>query len=320
MNNIQQFLSDKGKRIGRMDRLPIITYWLDALTMRESIAIIDKHVEYFLNHGGSKKVEEWLLADDERFNAITAERYIMSYLRQLNENLSDNLCPNGIDAHLDYDGSRVGIEITTLNDFIDDWIFVERLKQLLVESNLLTDKGLEISDTHQRLSNEKNGKRIYDYIEQVGRFVKANDVDALSGLEISLKWIDGFPGCISWNLSDGNGIPWYECITDKLYSKLKSVQKSRQLAKYSRNIVFVGINHLSASDGIFPSFFKYIEKSEEVQYPEIKSIQDFWVCRISELKNVIGICYFFYSLEQETPFYPLKIFWRGVEDMVNINI
>ena len=102
--------------------------------MRQPLTIIDKFVANLLgprHPGGTKKLEHWLLTSDKDFNAITAERYIINYLQQRNRGIVDNLLTDGVDAYLDCCGSTIGIEITTLNGFIADWILLERLTLLL---------------------------------------------------------------------------------------------------------------------------------------------------------------------------------------------
>ena len=118
--NIKQFLRSKQKKIENLNRpLPIIIRWMKSPNMNNVLDIIDKHIAYLSNNGGSKKLEQWLLAGDINFNTITAERYIIRYLQKRNDNLIDNLGTDGIDAHIVYDNSAIGIEITTLNGDVD---------------------------------------------------------------------------------------------------------------------------------------------------------------------------------------------------------
>lgn len=316
---IRKFLSRKVS-VSKKNPPPIIVHWLESPSMEKPLAIIDKRVEYLLNKkGGAKKAKQWLLVDDKNFNAITAERYIINYLLQKNENIIDSLRPNGIDAYLDGINSRVGIEITTLNSFLGEWILVERLPPLLHEHNFLDENSLDITFSFQRINIETNGETINDYIKQVGRAILSSNMLALSDLEISVERIDNIlGGGISWHLRDSDNVPWLDYLTERLYSKLKDKKKEKQLREFPRNLVFVGINHSSPPDGIFPRVFEYMGNNDVRFHPEIQEIEKYWASHMSDLTNVIGICYFFYHLSSETPFYPLKIFWRSEEDKIQI--
>ena len=93
------------------------------------------------------------------------------------------------------------------------------------------------------------------------------------------------------------------------------------LSKLDRNIIFVGINHSMPSNYVVPMLFDELGKDEIISYSdEIEEIRKYWGSHMSDLNNVIGICYFFYSLNSEAPFYPLKIFWRSDTDKVAINL
>lgn len=283
------------------------------------MSIIDQHVERLLNReGGAEKVRQWLLSGDKNFNAITAERYIVNYLHQKNNNIIDSLRSKGIDAYLEDDNSRVGIEITTLNSFLGEWILLERLPQLLNEDNSTNEESFEIAYSFQRIHIETNGGTINDYIMQVGHAILSNDIQALSELEISVKRIENISGRgISWQLRDNYKVPWLDYLTDGLFSKLKDEKKEKQLREFQRNLVFVGINHSSPPNGVFPRVFKDLGDNTRL-HSEIQEIEKYWASHMSDLRNVIGICYFFYHLISENPFYPLKIFWRSEEDKIQI--
>jgi len=316
--NIEQYLDSKQSKIYKLKLLPIIISWMNSPTMKDSLDIIDKHVEYLLNNQGANKVEQWFLAGDVNFNSITAERYIIGYLLQRNKNLKDNLAKDGIDAHIGNGNSAVGIEITTLNSDVGSWILVERLKQFLIDKGFLKDKSLEITYSQQRVSEVTKGGTINNFINEMGLAIISNDNQMMNRLGFSIKF-DAHPGWISWNLNDSDSLPWFRIITDDLLTKLAK-EKAKQLKKFSRNLVFVGLNHSAPSDGIFPRIFKDLGNDETHFLSEIQGIREYWTSQMPSLANVIGICYFFYSLERENPFYPLKIFWRSEEDKVNINL
>jgi hypothetical protein len=90
-DNIQHFLESHENKIKDLKPRPIVVRWMQSQGMRQSLEIIDKKVGQLLNRGATQKLNQWLLAGDENFNAITAERYILDYLKQKNENLDDNL-------------------------------------------------------------------------------------------------------------------------------------------------------------------------------------------------------------------------------------
>lgn len=319
--NIIRFLKSKQKKIKNLNHPPpIIMLWMKSLNMNNVLEIIDKHIAYLLNNGGSKKLEQWLLAGDINFNTITAERYIIRYLQQRNNNLTDNLGTDGIDAHIAHSNSDIGIEITTLNGDVASWILTERLTKILDEKNFLKDKSLEITYSQQKVSDATKGGTINNYINEISKAIISNDGQAISRFGFSINHHDTPPGWISWKVSDSDSFPWFHVITDDLFSKLQAKEKREQLKKFSRNLIFVGLNHTSTNNWAFPSIFRDLGNGEIHYRSEIQEIREYWLSQMPNLTNVIGICYFFYSLDSEVPFYPLKIFWRSEEDKVNINL
>ena len=317
--SIELYLDKRKKKVTGLDPSPIILKWLKSPRMQKPLAIIDKHVEYLTNHGGTKKIDQWLLTNDKNFNAITAERYIIRYLRQQNRNVVDNLRKDGIDACLN-GKSPVGIEITTLNGFVASWILVERLTELLDSSGFLSDKGLDIVCSHKRIWDATRGDTIYEFVKQASKAIVSNDSEILSSLNLSIELQYDFPGSISFNFDSSDDFPWFQYITDDLSSKLRKRSKAKQLRKYSRNLVFVGVNHLAPGNWAFPSIFDDLGSGEKRFKSEIQEIREYWLSHMASLTNVIGICYFFYSLEKESPFYPLRIFWRSEEDEIEITL
>jgi len=318
--SIELYLKKKQKEIRQLKPSPIILRWLKSPRMKRPLAIIDKHVEYLLNnHGGAQKLKQWFLAGDENLNAVTAERYIIHYLQSKNTSITDNLSQQGIDACLEYDDGPIGIEITTLNSFIAEWILIERLTQILDESGYLSNKSLDVTYSHERIDTSTKGGRIYNYIENASRAIMTNNLSALSELELIVEINDRPSGDIFFHLKESDSLPWYQCITTDLWSKLTSDDKPGQLEKFPRNIVFVGLNHVP-SDGIFPHLFENFSESNLRFSSEIQQIKAFWASNTPELKNVIGICYFFYSLENESPFYPLKMIWRRESERIPITL
>jgi len=271
-------------------------------------------------NGGIKKIDQWFLANDNNFNAITAERYIINYLQQQNRNLVDNISSEGIDAYLDFSISPIGIEITTLNGFVASWILLERLTQHLENSGLLKDKGLEIICSHKRIWDAARAGTIYDLVEKASNAIFSDDDEILASLDISVEFQYTFPGSISFNFDQSDDFPWFKYITDDLYTKLSKKEKANQLREFPRNLVFVGVNHLAPSNWIFPSIFEDLVNGEK-RYPSvINELKNYWLSYMASLSNVIGICYFFYSLDREEPFYPPRIFWRSEADKIDVTL
>jgi hypothetical protein len=135
---LKQFLDRKQREVRKRRPPPIITIWVNRPSMNKCLDIIDLHVEYLLKEqGGIQKLDQWIISDDISFNTITAERYIIKYLQNKNNNIVDNLDRKGIDAHFFDRGNPIGIEVTTLNKDIFDWVFTERLIQFVKSDDTL---------------------------------------------------------------------------------------------------------------------------------------------------------------------------------------
>jgi hypothetical protein len=214
----------------------------------------------------------------------------------------------------------IGVEITTLNGFIGDWIFTERLTEFLDEQNYLTkDIGLEVSYSHARIQLAAQGKLIYQYIGKVGEAILSNDERALFEMSVSVNHHSRGP-FISFDIDDTDSFPWFKYITQDLQAKLQERSKVQQLSQHSRNIVFVGLNHSSPTNWAFPRIFEDLANGEIHYHSEIQEIRRYWASSMLDLTNVVGVCYFFYSLPSEEPFYPLKFFWHSEKDKVTIKL
>jgi hypothetical protein len=125
-NNTRNFF--KGRNTSNNWRRSIILKWLESKNVNQSMQIIDKKIGILLTQNARKKLKQWLLSDDRDFNAITSERYIVDYLKGINKNINDTIFDSqnvGTDAELIYNNRKIGIEITTLNGFVADWILVK---------------------------------------------------------------------------------------------------------------------------------------------------------------------------------------------------
>ena len=293
-------------------RRPIIMKWIESTDMNESIKIIDNKIGELLDKNARRKLKQWLLSDDIDFNTITSERYIIDYLKRINENITDNIFDSqavGTDAELFYNGRKIGIEITTLNGFIADWIFIERLPLYLRENNYCLARSLEISYDYEKLKKEMDNNQIYAYIENAGESIVKGDLKRLNELKVDVVKTGRRTGCISWDYSKADNFPIMKYLTDGLLQKLK--EKHKQLSKHTKNLVFVGVNHAGPMNWANPRIFREMGSSVISYSQQINLIQDFLENNLS--KEITGVCYYCYHLPNEHPFYPLKIFWRGDE-------
>lgn len=294
---------------------PIILKWIKKESMGDCLKVIDKKVSYLLKKNAIKKLEQWFLSDDQNFNSITAERYIIDYLKSKNKNIEDNIKKEGVDAFMNLN-KKINIEVTTLNSFLAEWILIERLPLFLDEKNKkFLSNGIELFYSLARLVKEMKKNNIYSYIENIGNFLLSKDNDKLKKLEIRVKYNRALAGCISWSYLDENNNNFLKCLSDGLIRKIN--KKSGQLGKH-KALIFVGVNHVAASNWWNPGIFQEIGKKGISYKEQIRGLQDYLSSYLSE--NILGVCYFLYSLNQEKPFYPLRIFWRNGKERVNINL
>jgi len=321
--NIDRFLKNKDARIKRLTLLPLITHWLSSPTVEESLIILDKKVGNLLanfSKGGEGKLNQWLLSNDIDFCTLTAERYIIDYLKSKNKNIKENLCPNGIDANLINGKQNVGVEVTTLNGFVSDWIFTERLAQIISSQNFLKDKAVRIKHSPLRLLTEFRKNNLYNYIEQVAKGIFVNNLKLLRGLNIKLEIERRWVGCIAWEITSDHDFPWLKFLTDDLLQKLTTANKKRQLKVNPKNLIFIGVNNIAPSNWAIPSIFDEIGRGGISYTQQIDHIKKFWHQALHPLNHIFGICYFCYSLDREEPFYPLKIFWRDEAEKIVLNL
>lgn len=318
--NIKDFLNRKQNNIKQNNwQKPIIFEWLEWPTMKKSLEVIDKKVSYLLQKNAIGKLKQWFLSDDQNFNSITAERYIIDYLKLKNENIEDNLLREGVDAIYNFDAQKVGIEITTINGFIADWIFVERLPMYLREkqSQFFDSYTVEIDYNYERIKNEMQKNYIYNYIQNVGENIILGNESKLRSLEVAFRKTNRRTGCISWNHNRANNFPIIQCyLTNGLIERLNS--KEKQLSKHKNILIFVGVNHAGPMNWVNPRIFKEIGCGGISYQQQIGSIQKFLSKRLPQ--NVTGICYYNYALDREEPFYPLRIFWRNENQKIKLNL
>jgi hypothetical protein len=303
--------------------------WLNVPQMQPSLAIIDKHVaDLERRPGGRSKLRQWFLAGDRNFNAITAERYIIGHLRQQNPDLVDNLQREGIDAYLEHGRSRIGIEVRILNGAVAEWILTECVTEAAEERGLLHNAALEITWSPPRLLREPN------FVQEIVGAIESGDWDAIAsghdaawekpGVKVS-RCSHASPGtAIAWDCEGDPGFPWFEWLTDKLLGQLREPQKVEQLARQGRNVVFVGVNHVAQSSMQCVFCLEDLGEHEDLaegkalRCARTRDVYAFWRENMGDLRNVIGIGFFCYSLDSERPKYPMRIIWRSDEDRVPI--
>ena len=288
-----------------------------------SLQIIDQKVGYLLDHyqiGGENKLIQWLLSGDINFVTLTAERYIIDYLISRNSNIEDNLRKKGLDAKLKVEDETVGIEVTTLNGFIAEWILIERLTELLFAKKVIDDKTLRFTYDHERIMKESVENRIYQYIDELSTAIETNDAISLKNLDASIEFEYRWANQISWNHSNADNFPWLKYLTNDLLSKLTISNKNKQLNKYSRNIIFIGVNNIAPPNWAIPSIFEQIGVGGTSYSPQIEAIEKFWAKVMQDHQNIAGICFYNYSLDKVGPFYPLRIISSNEREDLRINL
>lgn len=319
--NINKFIETKEAKIKKLPHVPFIIHWLSSPGMEGSLSILDRKVGYLLynfSKGGEGKLNKWLLSGDVNFCTLTAERYIADYLRSKNSNIVDNLGPKGVDCCFSNTDKDVGIEITTLNGFVADWIFTERLAQGISSCGFLNDKTIRIKHSLSRILQEFRKNTLYEYIHEVGESIVNNNAHLLQDSGISFEIEHRWAGCISWKIAVEDEFQWLSRLTGDLYDKITTSKKS-QLKEFDKNIIFVGVNNVAPSNWAIPSVFDEIGRGGVSYTHQIAHISEFWQRALQPHNNIMGICYFCYSLDREAPFYPLKVFWRDDKDQVNLN-
>ncbi len=325
---LEGFLQNNANKISKLSRRPLILKWLDSSNpnMVEALPVIDKHVCYLQSQpGGVKKLKDWFLSGDLNFATTTAERYIIKYLCEKNSTIHDLLNSNGgVDASLAHQDGHVGIEITTLNQFIAEWIFTERLEEFCQTNSFFYGKGFEITYSFERIQQETEDHTVYQYIQDVESAIVASDEQQLLDLQIEVEEVKigaTDPRYISWKVKEPERFRWYPLVTSTLARKLVEGSKLQQLQANSRNLVFVGVNNLSPINLFFPSLFASLDSGEKSSYwPQVQALRQYWAEELPKLPNVIGLCFFIYSLEREEPFYPLVMLWRSEDDKIEITL
>jgi hypothetical protein len=95
---------------------------------------------------------------------------------------------------------EVGLEITTLNGFVADWIFTERLTPFLSSGGYLSDKSIIVKHSLSRIIAEFQRKNLHEYIRQVGEGITSNNMNLLQNADVDIEIETRWAGCISWDI------------------------------------------------------------------------------------------------------------------------
>ena len=163
MKNIASYFKNKRYDPTDWKSYPIILRWANLERMKNELNIIDSKVEYLLKNSRSK-VKEWF-SNDNTLTQITAERYILDYLRKINTSYIENFTGGGVDAYLEVNGEKIGIEVTTINNSTPEWIFHERLLMYLDTKSYSGTDAIEISYPEKSVIKVRYS---LDMIEKVG--------------------------------------------------------------------------------------------------------------------------------------------------------
>lgn len=306
--NLELYFKNKSFRSSDWKSFPIILRWMQVGRMDEALKIIDKKVGYLLTLNVRKKVEEWF-SDDKHIIQTTAERYILDYLRNRNTNYEENFSGNGVDAYLNKSGEKIGIEATTINKTLTEELFRERLLMYLHLKGYKRRERIEISCSIDKLI--PIGFYIYDLIEDIGNVILQNTGNVK---DVSIIKSQAPVGYISWGIKENSNFNLLDFLDKRLSEIITS--KQAQLSKNSKNILFIGVNELPI-DHLNPEIFKQATKPEFLEQ-ELKVLEDIISKNLPD--NILGICFFVYSIDQEKPYYSLRIFWKDNSNTISINI
>ena len=299
---------------------PIIFKWIKKSTTKEYLLVIDKKVGKLLRLKQKGKIKNWLWGDDQQFNSMTAERYIADYLEAKLKltniyRYEDNLQTKGVDGFISKNSEMIGVEVTTLNGFLAEWMLIDRLTWLLEVNNIqLLNKGC--------LKIYYSGKKLMEFrkyiVQETQEYIK-KAFSSINDHQEKEKWYpkhlnirfkvdkNGSPGYIVWEQID-NKFPsltgkFLEDITTGVIETIE--EKERQLKNQSANIVFIGINHAGCLSWLNPGIFEELgNRKPAISYnQQINMLEDFYASSLPE--NILGVVFFVYSLPQEVPFYPL---------------
>ncbi|MFA6522718.1 MAG: hypothetical protein WCT24_03965 [Patescibacteria group bacterium] len=276
--------------------------------MSTCLTIINKKIGYLLPIARGK-ANEWF-SDDRTLTQITAERYLLDYLRSKNPSLLENFKGGGVDAFLPFNTGKVGVEVTTINKSIDEWVFHERLLMYLDSNNF--DKPISV-EVRYKLSDLFLMSQIKEFslIEKVGNMIINESYGEINGINITK--INDVGSYISW-CSEQEDYNFFSTIETKLNEIF--IQKATQLKNNDANLLFVGTNQLPTNE-FYPEIIRELKNPDRF-IKEIEALER--MIQSTLPKYVLGLCFFEYSLDKEYPFYPLKIIWKDFSNTIPISI
>ncbi len=181
MDSLHDSLKSKVTDKTNWKTYPILLRWYESRRMQDTIAILEKKVEYLLDHGAISKINEWI-SNDKALTQITAERYILDYLRIKNANFTEMFTGGGVDGFLINSDSCVGIEVTTVNQSIPEWILQERLLLYLAKNNYNGENDIEVIYDLSKLEAIKYDK--LEIIEKIGVEIIRNNYHPINGVSV----------------------------------------------------------------------------------------------------------------------------------------
>jgi len=306
MINFTDWLKKKSPPTSDWRTYPILLRWNESGRMTDALKVIEKKIDYLISQGSNSKIKEWL-SGDLALTQITAERYVLDSLRYKNTSLVENLTGGGVDAYLIQGESKIGVEVTTVNQSIAEWIFNERILMFLDFNKYSATDGIKIS---YDLNKIKGLEYTLDLIEEIGSTIIQDNFGVVGN--VNIEKIADSGSYINWN-NESPDNNFFETVKSSLCRILTS--KSEQLGKNQQNLLFIGVNQLPIGP-INPSIFRDLTGNSNV-HPE-------WVLELEKIviellpENVLGVCFFVYTLPSEDMMYPLHIFWRDSNQKVPI--
>jgi len=301
-------------------RRPIAMIWLEKNGI--DIEVFERRAKKLYDLGAMSKLKSWLLSEDDiHFISYTAERYIIDYLIDRNQDIQDNLFSiNGkqTDARLARGGREFGIEVTTINTDVAEWIFIERLPLFLEEKGYRFDKTIVVSYNLETITDMLQNNSIYQYIQDVGYAIIKNDNDRFQQLMIGLEKTTRSYSCIVWeHLTDkAKPLKSLDYLVDKTLQTIE--RKKQQLATCEESLLFIGVNQVIGMHPVYVNILSGIGTGGVHYKEQINRLEE--ELRGALPENILGMCYFVYSISSKEPYYPLKIIWRDINKTLGIQL
>lgn len=276
--------------------------------METSIDVIDDKVAYLMSQsGGTFKLKEWFLSDDQHLVTTTAERYILDHVRFYNPTMQEIFGGNDVDGEVEIGGENYGIEVTCFLETMAEWTIVERIQQFIDQRGIVPTSGIQVSADLEALIKfsyfRKHEK--CDVLEQLSNNINKTNMIRYKGFIV--QSVSHLPvGGISWVFEQDNSDP-YNNLLQALTNKVAG--KKAQLRKRDKNILFISIGSVQ-NNWLIPDLFAEMTAPNRWSAEIAQFEQD--VLNIIEVTTVKAVCFFVYSLDRIKPFYPLKLITHDV--------